>query len=194
MTWSSTNLQVKKITKSCLTATRTRFSYRCPWVFNNSKPVKNCNQWECSTWWRTHKKLCSSVIILRYQGGNTWRQIKVEVGLGYYSTEGKCLNLHKKWYLKENMVGTMIAKGQIPDIRWTYTKGIIILREASMIRYTSGPWAWTQSSRSTPTSLMHNLSFTSRLQRTCRVENYLVKHQKGITCENFRVHTVLGKV
>ena len=28
------------------------------------------------------------------------------------------------------MVGTTIAKGQIPDIRWTYTKGIINLREA----------------------------------------------------------------
>ena len=104
---------------------RTRFSYRCPWVFNNSEPVKNWNQWECNTWWRTHKKLCSSVIVSRYQGGNTRRQIKVEVGLGYYSAEDKCLNLHKKWYLKENMVGTTIAKGQIPDIRWTYTKGII---------------------------------------------------------------------
>ena len=38
--------------------------------------------------------------------------------------------LHEKWYLKENMVGTTIAKDQIPDIRWTYTKGIINLREA----------------------------------------------------------------
>ena len=49
--------------------------------------------------------------------GNTRRQIKVEVGLGYCSTEDKRLNLHVKWYLKENMVGTTIAKGQIPDIR-----------------------------------------------------------------------------
>ena len=57
------------------------------------------------------------MIFLRYQGGNTRRQIKVEVGLGYYSTEDKCLNLHEKWYLKEIMVGTTIAKGQIPDIR-----------------------------------------------------------------------------
>ena len=130
MTWSSTNSQVKKITKSCLIAMRTRFSYRCPWVFNNSKPVKNCNQWECSTWWRTHKKSCSSMTISRYQGGNTRRQTKVEVGLGYFSAEDKCLNLYEKWYLKENMVRTTIAKGQIPAIRWTYTKGIINLREA----------------------------------------------------------------
>ena len=123
-----------------------------------------------NTWRRTHKKLCSSVIILRYQGGNTRRQIKVEVGLGYYFAEDKCLNLHEKWYLKENMVGTTIAKGQIPDIRWTYTKGIINLREALMIRSTSCPWAWTQSSRSTPTSPMHNLSFTSRVRWSCSVE------------------------
>ena len=65
------------------------------------------------------------MIISRYQGGNTRRQIKVEVGLGYCSTEDQCLNLHEKWYLKENMVGTTIAKCQIPDIRRTYTKGII---------------------------------------------------------------------
>ena len=63
-------------------------------------------------------------------GGNTRPQIKVEVGLGYCCTEDKHLNLHAKWYLKENMVGTTIAKGQIPDIRWTYTNGIINLREA----------------------------------------------------------------
>ena len=62
---------------------------------------------------------------LEIPGGNTRRQIKVEVGLGYYPVEDKCLNLHEKWYLKENMVGTTIAKGQIPNIRWIYTKGII---------------------------------------------------------------------
>ena len=67
---------------------------------------------------------------LEIPGGNTRRQIKVEVGLGYYSAEDKCLNLYEKWYLNENMVGTTIAKGQIPDIRWTYTQGIINLREA----------------------------------------------------------------
>ena len=63
---------------------------------------------------------------LEIPGGNTRRQIKVEVGLGYYPVEDKFLNLHEKCYLKENMVGTTIAKGQILDIRWTYTKGIII--------------------------------------------------------------------
>src|SRR3954468_12525954 len=79
--------------------------------------------------------------ILEIPGGNTRRQIKIEVGLGYCSEEDKCLNLHAKWYLKENMVGTTIAKGQIPDIRRTYTKGVISLREALMIRSTSCPWA-----------------------------------------------------
>ena len=78
---------------------------------------------------------------LKIPGGNTRRQSKVELGLGEYSIEGKCLNMHEKWYLKEIMVGTTIAKGQIPDIRCTYTKGIINLREALMLRSTSCPWA-----------------------------------------------------
>ena len=64
---------------------------------------------------------------LELPGGNTWRQIKIEVGLGYCSAEDKFLNLHENWYLKESMVETTIEKGQIPDIRWTYTKGIVII-------------------------------------------------------------------
>ena len=51
---------------------------------------------------------------LEIPGGNTRRQIKVEVGMGYFSAEDKCLNLHEKWYLKENMVRTTIAKR--PDL------------------------------------------------------------------------------
>ena len=78
---------------------------------------------------------------LEIPGGNTRRQSKVERGLGYCYKEDKCLNMHEKWYLKEIMVGTTTAKGQIPDIRCTYTNGIINLREALMIRSTSCPWA-----------------------------------------------------
>ena len=156
---------------TCWIAMQTRFSYRCLWVFNNSEPVKNWNQWEGSTWWRTHKKLCSSVIISRYQGGNTQHKIKVKVGLVYWSIEDNCFNLSEKWDQRRTiMVGTTVAKGQILDIRWTYTKGTIYLREALMIRSTSCPWAWTQSSRSTPTSPMHNLSFTSHFRRSRSVD------------------------
>ena len=68
MAWSGRNSYLKKIVKSCWTVVQTRFSYRCLWVINNSEPMKNCNQWECSTWWRTRKKLCSSKIISRYRG------------------------------------------------------------------------------------------------------------------------------
>ena len=126
---------------------------------------------------------------LEIPGGDTRWQIKVEVGLGYCSAQDKCLNLYEKWYLKENMVGTTST-----DTRWTYYKGTIILREASMIRYTSCPWAWTQSSRSTPTSSMHNLSFTSRVWWSCSVEKFsLAKYQKSMTHENFRVHTYKGR-
>ena len=51
---------------------------------------------------------------LEIPGGNTQRQIKLEVELGYCSIEDKCLNLHMTWYLKENMVRTTIAKR--PDL------------------------------------------------------------------------------
>ena len=34
---------------------------------------------------------------LEIPGGNTRRQIKVEVGLGYCSIEDKCSYLHEKW-------------------------------------------------------------------------------------------------
>ena len=54
---------------------------------------------------------------LEIPGGNTRGQSKVELGLGYCSIEGKCLNMHEKWYLKEIMVGTTIAKDQFIDTR-----------------------------------------------------------------------------
>ena len=41
-----------------------------------------------------------------------------------------------------------------------------------MIVYTSRPWAWTQGSRSTPTSPKHNLTFTSRFDNGISVESY----------------------
>ena len=127
---------------------------------------------------------------LEIPGGNTRRQIKVEVGLGYYSAEEKCLNLHEKWYLKENMVGTTIAKGQIPDIRWTYTKGITNLREALTTRSTSCPWAWTQVQGRLP--LLQCITFHSLLtfDEVAVLKFDLVKHQKSMIRENFRVHTV----
>ena len=55
-------------------------------------------------------------IITRYQGVILDDRSKIEVGLGNCSVEDKCLNLHDKWYLKENMVGTTIAKR--PDPRY----------------------------------------------------------------------------
>ena len=50
---------------------------------------------------------------LEIPGGNTRRQIKVEVGLGYCSVEDKCLNLSAKWDQRRTiMVKTTIAKDQ----------------------------------------------------------------------------------
>ena len=62
---------------------------------------------------------------LEIPGGNTRRQIKLEVELGYCSIEDKCLNLHRKWYLKEDMVGTTIAKDQFTDTKGYYIKKIV---------------------------------------------------------------------
>ena len=54
---------------------------------------------------------------LEIPGGNTRRQIKIEVGLGYCSAEDKCSNLHEKWNQGENMAGTTIAKDQFTDTK-----------------------------------------------------------------------------
>ena len=121
-----------------------------------------------------HRMKCNGLISSRYQGAIL--EVEQNRGwIGYCSAEVKCLNLHEKWYLKENMDGTTIAKGRIPDIR-TYTKGILNLREAFMISSTSCPWAWTQSSRSTPTSSMHNLSFTALDKNDFSVKTYQVNY------------------
>ena len=62
------------------------------------------------------------------------------------------------------MVETTIAKGQIPDIRLTYTQVIINLREAFNDKIYIVSMGMNTSSRLTPTSPMHNLSFTALLK------------------------------
>ena len=51
-----------------------------------------------------------------------------------------------------------------------YQRNNYYFKEPIMIRSISFPWAWTQSSRSTPTSPMHNLSFTPHFSWSCSVE------------------------
>ena len=65
---------------------------------------------------------------LEIPGRNTQGKIKVKVGQVYWSTEDKCLNLHAKWYLKENMVGTTIAKDQFTDPGDIFKEIVIIAR------------------------------------------------------------------
>ena len=57
------------------------------------------------------------MISSRYQGVILEVRSKYGVGPGYCSAEDKCLNLHEKWYLKENMVGTTIAKDEFTDTK-----------------------------------------------------------------------------
>ena len=55
---------------------------------------------------------------LEIPSGNTRRQIKLEVELGYCSIEDNCYNLSEKRDQRRTiMVGTTIAEGQILDIR-----------------------------------------------------------------------------
>ena len=49
-----------------------------------------------------------------------------------------------------------------------------------MIGSTSCSWAWTQSSRSTPTSSMHNLSFTSHVWWSWSVENFIWQNTRRV--------------
>ena len=63
---------------------------------------------------------------------------------------------------ESNMVRTIID--QIKDTRMVYTKGIIILWEASMMNIYNFHGHEHKCSRSTPTSTMHNFSFTSLLK------------------------------
>ena len=95
-------------------------------VDDNPEPGGNLKSVRSNTRWR----LLGSNTVLWYSrdtAGHTRWQIKVEVGLGYCSAKDKCLNLHEKWYLKENMVGTTIAKNQFTDTRWFYIKEIVII-------------------------------------------------------------------
>ena len=73
---------------------------------------------------------------LEIPGGNTRRQIKVEVRLGYCSVEDKCLNLHEKWNQGE------IWSEPCPQIQdELITRGPLLIQETSMIDSTSDPWA-----------------------------------------------------
>ena len=107
---------------------------------------------------------------LEIPGGNTRWQIKLEVELGYCSIEDKCLNLHRTWYLKENMVRSTIAKR--PDLRYKmnlYQRNNLFKRGFNDKIYIVS-MGMNTSSRSTPTSPMHNISFTSHVRWSCSVE------------------------
>ena len=59
---------------------------------------------------------------LEIPGGNTWRRIKVG-WTGVFLCIREVLKLAREMVFKGDR--GQIAKRQIPDIRWTYTKGII---------------------------------------------------------------------
>ena len=80
-----------------------------------------------------------------------------------------------------------------PKYKTNLYQRIINLRESFMIRSTSCPWAWTQGSRSTPTSSMHNLSCTSGFWRSFSAEILSSKRQKSKTRENSWFTRIRGR-
>ena len=102
--------------------------------------------------WRTHKKLRSSMIFLIYQRvileGRSKQRLQRFIDLRKATT----LTCPRKG-IKEYQYGRNHGCKR-PDPRYNMNsyQEKINLREASMIGSTSCPWAWTQSSRSTPTS------------------------------------------
>ena len=87
------------------------------------------------------------------------------------------------------MVGTTIARinSQIPnDI---ISRRIVIITRSFHDRIYIVSMGMNTSSRSTPTSSMHNLSFTALDKNDSNVKTYLVNYQRSMTRENFWVHT-----
>ena len=62
-----------------------------------------------------------------------------------------------------------------------------------MIGSTSCQWAWTQSSRPTPTSLMHIISFTSRFDITVVLEFYLENTRRVWLVKTFGFSQIRGR-
>ena len=123
---------------------------------------------------------------LEIPGGNTRQQIKVEVGLGYCSAEEQWLNLHEKWYLKENMVRTTIAKDQFTDTKGYYIKEIAIITRSSHDRIYIVPMGMnTKVQGRLP--LPQCITFHSLLifDGVVVLKFYLVNHQENMIRENF---------
>ena len=95
-------------------------------VTNNSEFGESWNQWEAILD-EDSLEATQFFDILEILEGITRRKIDIGVAEMYWSAEDKCFHLSETWYLKENMVGTMTAKGQFTDIRWYYIKEIVII-------------------------------------------------------------------
>ena len=64
------------------------------------------------------------------------------------------------------------CKGSIHRYHMLAIKELVIITRSFHDRTTLCPWAWTQSSRSTPTSSMYNLPFTIRFDKGISVESF----------------------
>ena len=78
---------------------------------------------------------------LEIPGGNTRRQFKVKVGLGYCPAEDKCSNLHEKRNQGETLSEPRLQSINSPIPDDIISRKQLLLQEAFMIGSTSCPWA-----------------------------------------------------
>ena len=78
------------------------------------------------------------------------------------------------------MVRTTIAKDQFTDTKGYYIKEIVIITRSFHDRIYIVSMVMNTSSRSTPTSSMHNLSFTALDKNDFSVKTYLVNYQRSM--------------
>ena len=107
---------------------------------------------------------------LEIPGGNTRRQTNVEVGLGYSFAEDKCLNLPKKWDQGRTYGRNHDCKRPDPRYKMNLYQRNNLFKRSFNDKIYIVSMGMNTSSRSTPTSPMHNLSFTSHVRWSCSVE------------------------
>ena len=151
-------------------------------------PWKNWNQWEYSTWWRTHKMLCSSIIFSRYHRGilEGWAESRLGRHIDLHKTSDlTCPRMGSK---KNNHGQNHGCKGPNIDTRWTYNKGIIIITRSFHDKFYIGSMGMnTKVQGRLP--LLQCITFHSLLtfEEVVVLKFYLAKYQKNMTRENSRI-------
>ena len=138
-------------------------------------------------WWRDNFPVTGT-------RGNTRRSIRVEVGWVKWSAEDKYVNLSGKWNQGENIIGTVFAKDQFRDTRWTCTKEVILFTSSFHDKFYIGSMGMNVKVQGR-LPLIQCLTFHSLLvfEEMVVRKIYLVKHQKSMTRITFEFTHIGGK-